>query len=88
MTAVSLVDLRETIRVKTEAAVMARPKSKQGKPAAPLRTLGIKASAEWADWLERFAKHQRTTVASLIDRSLAKQADVEGFDEPPPERVP
>ncbi len=67
---------------------MGRPKSKKGKATPPLKTLGIKASEPWAEWLERFAKHQRTTVASLIDRSLAKQAEAEGFDEPPPERVP
>ena len=64
---------------------MARPKSAKDKP---LRTIGIKASTEWADWLERFAKHQRTTVASLVDRSLASQAEVVGFAENPPERIP
>ena len=72
----------------TETAAMARPKSAKAKGPVTLRTIGIKASGDWAEWLERFAKHQRTTVASLIDRSLAAQAEVEGFKEIPPERIP
>jgi hypothetical protein len=66
---------------------MARSKSAKAKDPSPLRTIGIKASSEWAAWLERFAKHQRTTVASLVDRSLASQAEVVGFNEAPPERI-
>lgn len=71
----------------TGTAFMARTKSVTAKPATPLRTIGIKASHEWADWLEKFAKNQRTTVASLVDRALAAHAEAEGFKEHPPERI-
>jgi hypothetical protein len=74
-------------RVSNEAAVMARSKSKPKGP-APLKTIGIKASVEWADWLEGLAKHQRTTVASLIDRALEQHAQSVGYKDAPPERIP
>lgn len=77
--------------------VMAEPKQAKGKGAspkgaskatAPIRTIGFKASQEWSDWLERFAKTNRTTVAGVIDRALAEMAKVQEHPEPPPERVP
>lgn len=55
---------------------------------AGFRTVGIRASAEWADWLERLAKHMRTDIAKLMDACAAEYARNHGFDEPPPERVP
>lgn len=51
------------------------------------RTIGVRASAKWADWLEKMAKKYRTTSAGLIDRALAEWAVSKG-DDPPPERVP
>jgi hypothetical protein len=73
---------------------MPTPKKKAAKskpiPApAPsgLRTIGIKSTREWAAWLDRYAKSQRVTIASLIDRALAADAERNGF-EAPPERVP
>lgn len=72
----------------TGSAVMAKAKKTiQGEP-SPLRTIGIKASTEWAEWLERLARHQRTTVASLIDRALAEHARSVQFEDQPPERIP
>jgi hypothetical protein len=88
MTAGIIGSLLGEIRVPTETAVMARPKQTKDKGPSPLRTIGIKASQPWAEWLERFAKHQRTTVASLVDRALAQHAESEGFKDVPPERIP
>lgn len=68
---------------------MGRPKKQVAKPdPAKPRTIGVRASAEWADWLERVAKHCRTDLAKLIDASVADYAKAHGFDEHPPERVP
>jgi hypothetical protein len=50
-------------------------------------TRALKMRQEYADWLERFATHERVNLASLIDRSLAAHAQQVGF-EIPPERVP
>lgn len=66
---------------------MGRPKKNIERAPRP-RTVGIRASAEWADWLERLAKHMRTDIAKLMDACAAEYAKNHGFDEPPPERVP
>ena len=64
---------------------MARPK-KTVKAEAKPRTIGIRASGEWADWLERVAKHDRLTVSTLVDRAAALYAKSIGFAEDPPDR--
>lgn len=68
-------------------ATVGRPKKQAERKAGP-RTVGVRASAEWADWLERAAKHCRTDIAKLIDASVAEYVKARGFTEPPPERVP
>lgn len=50
--------------------------------------VGIKASPEWAAWLGRYAKNQRVSIASVIDRALEREAVAQGFDEPAPARLP
>lgn len=55
---------------------------------ANFRTVGIRSSAEWADWIERLAKHNRTDVAKVLDAAASQYAKSTGFDEPPPERIP
>lgn len=70
------------------SAVVGRPKRLSGnRPTGP-RTIGVRASGEWADWLERAAKHCRTDVAKLIDNAVADYVKSRGFEELPPERVP
>lgn len=71
------------------AVTVGRPK-KTEKPTEPLKpkTVAIRATGEWAAWLERYAKHCRMDVAKTIDHSLAKAAKADGFNEPPPERIP
>jgi hypothetical protein len=66
---------------------MGRPK--KGKKKVPgSRTVGVRATAEWADWLERLAKHNRTDIAKVLDAAATHYAKATGFNEPPPERVP
>jgi hypothetical protein len=51
-------------------------------------TVRVYATARWAEWLERGARHCRTDVAKLIDAAVADYLRARGFDEPPPERIP
>jgi hypothetical protein len=68
-------------------ALMARPKAKgKGKPEPGPKTIGVRASAEYAAWVDRLAARNRTTVAGLVDQALARFAREIGFEEPPPER--
>lgn len=67
--------------------LVGRPK-KQTKPGQLTKTVGVRATSEWAEWLERLAKHCRTDIAKLIDASVAEYGKAHGFDEPPPERIP
>ena len=69
---------------------MGRPKKSPAATPQPLRprAVGVRASGEWAAWLERAAKHCRTDLAKLIDSAVADYVKARGFDEPPPERVP
>ena len=70
-------------------APMARPKTKKrSETDLEIRTIGVRATKDWADWLERAAKHNRITVASFLDRAAAEHAKETGFDEPPPPRLP
>jgi hypothetical protein len=64
-----------------------RPKKAEKKGLRP-RTVGVRASGEWADWVEELAKHCRTDIAKLIDSALAAHAKAVGFGKTPPERVP
>jgi hypothetical protein len=66
---------------------MGRPKKAAKRVAGP-RTVGVRASAEWADWIERAARHCRTDIAKLVDAAVADYVREKGFTEPPPERVP
>lgn len=69
-------------------AAMARPR-KGTKPDPARRgpkTIGVRASAEWAEWVERGAKFCRVDMSKLVDISVVKYLREQGFDEPPPER--
>jgi hypothetical protein len=70
-------------------ATMARTKSAASpKPPASLKTIGMKASPEWAAWLEMVATRNRTSVAALVDQAVTAYARELGVSEPPPERTP
>jgi hypothetical protein len=68
---------------------MSKPKRqpKEVKSLGP-KTIGVRATGEWAAWLERAARFCRTDVAKLIDAAVADYVKGRGFDEPPPERIP
>jgi hypothetical protein len=74
----------------TGVLTVGRPKKRPGAAPAPAKpkTIGVRASAEWADWIERLARHCRTDTAKLVDHAVAEYAKARGFDEPPPGRVP
>jgi hypothetical protein len=63
---------------------MARPKKKKGE----VKRLVVQASIDWADLVERGAKHCRTDVSKLIDVALADYLRARGFTDPPPDRTP
>lgn len=68
---------------------VAEPKRrpKRSKPSGP-RTIGIRSTGEWADWIERGARFCRTDVAKLIDAAVVEYLKDRGFTDPPPERIP
>lgn len=70
---------------------MARVKRKTGKEQQPAGeptalTIGVRASKEWAEWLDALAEHYRTTRTGIIDRALAEWAEAEGYPVKPPVR--
>jgi hypothetical protein len=74
---------------------MARPKKKgarspknKERQGPGFRTIGIRVSEAYAEWLDRAAKHSRVTIAAFLDRGAAREARFAGFDEAPPERIP
>lgn len=73
----------------SSGVMVGRPKKQTGdkKPLVP-KTIGVRSTGEWADWIERGARHCRTDVAKLIDAAVAEYVKARGFDEPPPERIP
>ena len=68
-------------------AQMAKPKRKTESAKDP-KTIGFRVTGEYAEWVDRLATKNRSTVAGLIDQSLARFAKEIGFTEEPPERTP
>jgi len=65
-----------------------RPKKLAGKKPTGPKTIGVRSTPEWADWIDRAARHCRTDIAKLIDASVAEYVKARGFSESPPERIP
>jgi hypothetical protein len=65
---------------KTRAAKTKAPAGGGTQPNA----ITIRGSAEWKDWLDRFAAKMRVKPTAIIDLALAKLAEQERFPEPPP----
>jgi hypothetical protein len=82
-----LAERKQTVT--SGAIAVGRPKKKaaQSRSSGP-RTIGVRATGEWAEWLERAAKHCRTDLAKFIDAATTEYAKARGFDEPPPPRIP
>ena len=77
------------------STTMGRPKRKaKGQPEAKgaadagFKTVGVRTSPEWAEWLDGVARHYRTTVAGVIDRALSEWTEANGYPTRPPERLP
>lgn len=71
------------------ALIVGRPK-KDAKKAEPLKakTVGIRATGEWAAWLEEAARYDRVDIAKFLDKAAAEYAKSIGFKKAPPERIP
>lgn len=44
----------------------------------------IRGTEEWKGWLDRFAAKMRSKPTAIIDLALARLAEHEKFEEPPP----
>jgi hypothetical protein len=66
--------------------LMAAKKTKGQATEPAARTIAFRSSGRYAEWVERLAAHNRSTVAGLMDQALAKFAREIGFTEAPPER--
>jgi hypothetical protein len=70
---------------------MARPRGRPSKAgqdcAGPLRTIGIRSTAEWSEWVERAAKFCRTDSSQLIVAALVDYLRAKSFVEPAPPRL-
>lgn len=61
-----------------------KPTKAPAKPSARLSpVISLKGSDEWADWVEQFSEHLRTTKAGLFDRAVTELAERVGFARPP-----
>ena len=63
------------------------PKNKE-RVSPGFRTVGIRVSTAYADWLVKAARYDRVTIAAFLDRAAADRALAIGFTEAPPERIP
>jgi hypothetical protein len=59
----------------------------KGKAGPETKTIGFRVTAEYAGFLERVASADRSTIAGMIDRAVARYAREIGVEEPPPERT-
>ncbi len=67
---------------------MARPKKAGDKKPGGMKTVAVRATVEWADYVERGAEHCRTDVAKLFDAAVIEYLRARGFTETPPKRTP
>lgn len=69
------------------AKTKAKAAGEKAKPVPNFRTIGVRVSEEYAEWLTRAAKHDRTTIATFLDKAATDRAAAIGFSEPPPDRI-
>jgi hypothetical protein len=68
-------------------ATMSRAKKAKGKPDPDaMTTRAFRMRQEYADWLERLATFDRSSIASLLDRAVTHYGKAIGFNEEAPER--
>jgi hypothetical protein len=49
--------------------------------------ISIKGTAEFRDWLNELADHERVTSVAVIERALVEYAANHGFTKPAPKRT-
>jgi uncharacterized protein (DUF1778 family) len=75
-------------------AAMAKKKTEQRSPknkerqGTGFRTIGVRTSAAFADWLEQAAKLDRVSVAAFIEKAVVERAKAIGLADEAPERIP
>jgi hypothetical protein len=79
--------MAETTMARPKRAPKAKPDPK-GASESGFKTIGVRSSPEWAEWIEGVAKHYRTTIAGIIDRAMSEWTEENGYPERPPERLP
>jgi hypothetical protein len=52
------------------------------------KTVAVRATGEWAAWVEEGAEYCRTDVAKVIDAAVVEYLKARGFPKPPPRRIP
>lgn len=52
------------------------------------RTIGVRVSPAYAEWLSNASRFDRVSIAAFIDKAVADRAKEIGFVEPAPERIP
>jgi hypothetical protein len=67
-------------------AMSPKPK-KKGSDTPAMKTVAVRATVTWAEWLERAAKFLRTDSAKLLDSAAVEYVKARGFDEPAPPRL-
>lgn len=68
-------------------ATMARTKRPKGKPDPDeMTTRAFRMRQEYAEWLERLAAFDRSSISSLLDRAVTHYGKAIGFTEEAPER--
>lgn len=84
-----MIHLGDKMEAQMVGAAMAKPKRKAKLAAKQeTKTIGLRATLEWAEWIERGAKFCRTDVAKLIDNAVVDYLKGRGFPEEAPERMP
>ena len=69
---------------------VAKKKSKPAPPPEPDPrpiVISIKGSAEFRDWLNELADHERVTSVAVIERAVVEYAANHGFTKPAPKRT-
>ncbi len=62
------------------------PKNKE-RQTGDVKTIGLRVSTAYADWLARAAAHDRVTIAAFLDRAAIDRAKAIGFAEAAPPRI-
>jgi uncharacterized protein (DUF1778 family) len=71
-------------------AVMAKPKTRRGRPAVEeklAKTLGYRVTPAYLEWITRAAAANRSTISGLIDQAVARYAREIGVEDSPPDRT-